>query len=337
MEKDLNHANLTAAAIMLLAVISATAIVTAGDAVVLLPQDTDPSVFADAQINRTYRVKGQNGLSAVLGWSLVSQQRTLARGEIPFTIKSSGLVDVSVPIMLPPVKPNVILQSDLMISLYGGDLPANTIADRRPLWIYPRDAFADRSAWLRSLEIVLFDPAGNTAAVLDRSAIAYRRISRPQDLDSAGAVAIVGEGVSIRDHTDLAKAAFAAARRGIFVLWLSPAQGHFTLPMAGEHDSPLVTSMAFRDVGVVKELDKRLDSESWAGASRTARTLTLSSRQDEVVVEVATAEGQWSWLQVHYAPSGTLVLCGLPLIDRWEESPTPRFLLLRILEHFNSH
>ena len=325
-----NHSKSVTAVLGLLAIWNVA--VADAEEMTISPRDADSGVFGDTRVERVYRIQGQNQTSAVLGWSLVSQRRILARGETPFTIDSSGSAEVSVPLAVPPVNPGVILKAELKVSVYGGAFEGEAAAHRRPLWIFPRDAFAGRSQWLRSLEIVLFDPAGDTAAVFDRAAIPYRRITRPQQLDSGG-LAVVGEGLAIDQHAGLASAIFTAAQCGKPVLWLAPAAGRFALPGASENSEAIPQAMLFHDLDILAELDERLDRDIWAAPGRGPSLMALRCHQASVVVEIGTGQGDWPWFQMQYAePAAKLVVCGPPLIASWQESPTPRFLLLRILE-----
>lgn len=335
MKNLLSRSSRGVAALGLLAMFCATG--AGADRAVVRPLDADSSVFGGTQVKRIYRVEGEAGQSAVLGWSLVADRRTLLRGETPFTIQSNGIADVSVPIAVPPVNEGVVLQAELRVSLYGRGIGGDAVTHQQRISIFPRNAFGDRSRWLRSLEIVLFDPRGETAGVLEQAGIPYRQANRPEELASAGALAVVGEGLSIDEHAGLADAAFAAAQQGTSVLWLAPAAGRVPLPGAHEYGGESPSAMAFRDLSVIAELDGKLDREMWTASAPTPRTMAVRCHQDRVVVEIGTDEEGWPWFQVQYAePAATLVLFGLPLIARWEESPTPRFLLLRVFEHLHT-
>ena len=44
-------------------------------------------------------------------------------------------------------------------------------------------------------------------------------------------------------------------------------------------------------------------------------------------------DGDWPWLTIEYPETnGRFIFCGFRLIKHWDDGPTPRFLLSRILE-----
>ncbi len=320
-------------AVVLGLLVAGSAPLVGAEAVTVRPLDADSGVFGGIEVVRRYGIEGPSGLSGSLGWSLIAHRRTLARGEAAFTIKPGGAVDVSIPLQVPPVREGVVLEAELTVSAFGGGVGGEAISHRRSLWIFPRDAFAGRTQWLEKLEVGLFDPRGETAAVFDAAGIPYRRVHRPQAIGAGSRLVVIGEGLAIEEHPGLAAAAFAAAERGTPVLWLAPAAGHFALPGAGGTAAVLPGALAFRDLGAIAEIDRRLDGEGGAGPDRAVAAMAVGSRHGEVVVEIAADAGGWPWFEVHYPPPGAgLIVCGLPLIARWEESPTPRFLLVRLFE-----
>jgi hypothetical protein len=86
---------------------------------------------------------------------------------------------------------------------------------------------------------------------------------------------------------------------------------------------------------IIARLDRRLDALAWPPQNQVvARSLALRSEEGRVVAEVQDGAKGWSWLQLDYPEkNGRLVLCGFPIMERWDTGPTPRFLFARLLEH----
>ena len=84
---------------------------------------------------------------------------------------------------------------------------------------------------------------------------------------------------------------------------------------------------------VIHEFDKRLDSEFLPGTDDFAGSkVSLRTRLSRVEMEVSE-DGDWPWLTIEYPETnGSFIFCGFRLIKHWDDGPTPRFLLSRILE-----
>jgi len=60
--------------------------------------------------------------------------------------------------------------------------------------------------------------------------------------------------------------------------------------------------------------------------------LILTTRGGMVVGRVTSGADAWPWVSARYSGGGRLVVCGFPIVASWGHGPTPRFLLLRLLE-----
>ncbi len=303
------------------------------EAVRLQADSASRNLFGGTELERAYRIEGPAGARGRFGWSLTTHRRTWSRGETGYVIASEGLARVAVRTRLPAVNEGVVLAAELSVFIEGDAVGTPPVIDRQQLWIYPRDAFAGRTRWLESLDIVLFDPVGATAAVWDRASLPYRRLERSELLAASNAgLIVIGEGAELDASAGVAAAVLAAVQQGTPVLWLAPADGRMALPVPGAVPAPATLSL--RDPGVIAQLDPRWDGESWTEDGGGVQRMTLACEQGQVVLAVSPDAGPWVWFRSDYAdPEATLVVCGLPLIARWDAGPTARFLLVQILEH----
>jgi hypothetical protein len=208
------------------------------------------------------------------------------------------------------------------------------------LWLFPDDPIGPRSEWLRSLDITLFDPAENTAKQFDSSKLPYRSVHNAAALDDPAqrGMLVIGEGISLHRQRSLAETALHAAASGRRVLLLAPTDGSLTVPGTAGDDLPeggIPSELRFARQHVITELEKRLDAQAWTGCDDTvpASKLLIESRRSQVEATVSDEPRAWPWLEVHFPENqGVLVMCGFRVIEHWNDSPTPRFLLIRLLE-----
>jgi hypothetical protein len=198
------------------------------------------------------------------------------------------------------------------------------------LWIFPRDPFADRSEWLKSLKITLFDPEGKTAEVLEKIRVPFTFTKNTSALDELSeGLLVIGEGTAWKDYRSLGETMVKAAARGVPVLCLAPGEGTLVLPGTEGADLPAPESLTLRQEDIITELDKRLDATAWPPAGKIAASrLAIKSDRDQVVAEVSQAARAWPWLEMRYpAPKGRLLICGFGIIRQWEATPAARYLL----------
>jgi hypothetical protein len=303
------------------------------------------NLFAEQDVTLHFTIAPAN-LQGRLTWTFAAANgRVYDRGRGEAQVPAGKPVKIM--LRTPPLKPGVIQEALLTVnfSADGKDEPAATY--QKKIWIFPADPFADRAKWLADLHIKLYDPdaKAKTSAVLKEMKIPFDHVPRAGALDEVQAgVVIVGAGAVFQEDPDLMPALVRAAGRGVRVLCLAPASGSFVVPGSDQESSPGGLALARQDI--VRKLDKRLDPFAWAAAgSSSPSSLAIKAEEGKVVAEVVAGNKGWSWLAVDFpltplpqadtgSGKGRLVVCSFAIIGAWEASPTPRYLLARILEQF---
>lgn len=321
--------------ICLVAPASATAEVT------IHPVERHSNEFGGREFTRGFRVESDKPLVGRFVWSLSAQERTLARGEQEVRLADAAS-EVTIKFRLNELRDEIILPVTLTIAVVVDE---NEVARQQiRLWLFPDDPFGSRGEWLRSLDMTLFDPAENTAKQFDDAKIPYRLVHNAAALHGTGqsGLLIIGEGVSLRQYRSLAETALQAAAAGRRVLLLAPADGSFTVPGTGGDGLPdggVPGELRFARQQIITELDKRLDAQTWPGTNNTVPSsrFLIESYRGRVEATVSDESRAWPWLEVRFPErDGVLVMCGFRVIEHWDNGPTPRFLLVRLLESLSS-
>jgi len=298
---------------------------------------TEPwqALFAGHEVVLHLSLAGAPAIGGRLAWSLRSAAGTLLRGEEAFPAKAADAVEVAVRIALPPVKEGVITPVDFEASaLLPGQPPEAARTLSRRLWLFPADPFANRLEWLRGLRLRLFDPAGPTTAGLTQAKVPFETVTNLAALEGeAPVVLIIGSGTSGPTLADHAASLVRLAAQGHRVLTLAVTGAEFVLPGSTEPDLPQPLRVDWRQADVITELDKRLDAAAWPpDGTLPAALLQVTTRGAQVIGRLGTGAPGWPWFAASFTSGGRFVICGFPIIDRWEAGPTPRFLFARVLE-----
>ena len=311
----------------------------ADETVRIEPRENWSAVFGGAEQKLTFDITSDKPLNGRMTWAHSAGQRTISRGEMPVKGKSDT---VSVKLRIPPVKEGVVLDTQLTLGVIqdGDREPVASLS--KPLWLYAKNPFVDRTEWLEELKITLYDPTDDekTTDIFDGAEIPYKTVRNVGAFESLEeGMLVVAEGVSLEDHRGLGPAMTAVAARGIHVLCLAPSDGSFSLPGADNDDeaAPMPQRVSYRRQDVVTELDKRLDAEAWPPDGNVISSrLAIKGDRDEVLAEVSESRQAWPWIEIQFPGDGaTLLICGFGLIEHWDDGPTPRFLLARIFERLN--
>ena len=331
-----------------LAMASSTALAQDGKAV-LEPDKKWTNFAADAKEQITFTVKVPGEFKGRVDWSFKTTEKTNSRlipggnGSAEVTADLKKPATVKIPLLMPPVKEGVILETQFTISLYPVGAEKPEAEYKKTFWLFPADPFFDRAKWVEGLKITLFDPDAKS-----KTGEALTKLPSLKDLKTPfehvhnvaalaevkEGVILVAEGVSFKEETSLAESLIKAASRGIPVLCLAPKDGSFPVP-GSDNMLPVPGSLMFHRQGQIAKFDKRLDAAAWAPKNDVAVcSLAVKSEDNKVIAEVQDGGKSWTWLQLDYPDTGgRLIVCGCGVIRQWDDTRTARFLLARLLEH----
>ena len=301
----------------------------------ITPQERWSGVLAGTQLKLGYTIDAPPGFQGRLSWSLSVDERTVARGETALEGRADRQHRAAIEAKVPEVKEGVVIEARLSVALHDAGRGAALARHQRRLRIFSPQPLAGRSGWLKQLNVTLFDPQGDTAAVLRRAGVPFEQFHNPAALgELTRGVLVIGEGTSFVEHRGLPETMMRLAAGGVPVICLAPAAGTLPMPGAEAADLPKPRRVVLRRQDVIAALDKRLDAEAWPPDGRTATsTVSIVAEGQQVVGRVAKDESGWPWIEVRYPrPRGTLLICGFGMIGRWDAGPAPRYLLARMLE-----
>ena len=291
------------------------------------PVERHTNEFSGREITRSFRVKSDEPLAGRLVWNLKVQRRTLARGEQG--LRGGKQIDTTIKFRLDALRDEVVLPATLTATIISDN--EEVARQDIPLWFFADDPVANRSEWLGLLDIRLFDPSGDTAKRFSAVGLVVeetRNNTAIRDLDHG--TLIIGSGISLADYRGLAPAVLTAASKGTRVLWLNAAEGTFPIDQIEASNT-----LSFADAAAIRRLDKRLDSIDWAGRGVLASKLRLAATRKQISLQIG--EQGWPWVEVRWLETGgRFIYCGFPIIEQWDNSPTPRYMLLKTLERLNA-
>ncbi|PQO25276.1 hypothetical protein C5Y96_25570 [Blastopirellula marina] len=300
------------------------------------PLSQQSDFFGAQQGALAYRCVSAEALQGKVLWQYAAGARTLARGEDTLQLAAGRPGVFELPIEFPPVREGVVLATRMVITIVdGNNEPLATY--EQPIWLFPEDPYTDRREWLAGLDIHLYDPEDATAKCFEEAKIPYTRITNSNVLtDFEGGLLIVGSRTSLRKNRGLTDNLMKLAQRGVRVVCIAPVDGEFPWPTREEY--PELVAVQFSSKQAIGDLDKRLnpDFDSLADPPQSVNRVTLESHRGQLRVHLAEASDGWPWWEVRFNNDGTCILCCFDLIQHWDSSPTPRFLLARLLEKLTS-
>ncbi|MFN3150198.1 hypothetical protein [Bremerella sp.] len=290
--------------------------------------------FVAQKESLSYQLVSKVPVQGKVLWQYAAGARTLARGEETLQLAAGRPSVYELPIEFPPVGEGVVFETRMVVTIVDGDNKVLAQVEQ-PIWLFSEDPFANRREWLEGLDIHLYDPEDATVKCFEEAKIPHTRITNSNVLaDFEGRILIVGSGTSLSKNRGLTDNLMKLAQRGVRVICLAPVDGEFPWPMREEF--PELAGVQFSSKKAIRDLDKRLNPDFDSMPNQTRNTVALESRRGQLRVNLAEAADGWPWWQVRFENDGTCILACFDLIQHWESSPTPRFLLAGLLEKLSS-
>lgn len=307
-----------------LVLMSVAGLARAEEAAQIRLREPSGSVFGGRPAGWRLEVVGPVAFEGAVAWNLAVSGGVIARREARVAVRPGEVTPVEIEVELPEVREGVIAEGRLQVALRDGG--GEALAElEHSFYVFGTNPATGRMEWLRGLELSVYDPEGRTVERLEELGWPFRRISNLSVLETPGArVFLAGEGVSLRSARGLMAAAVRAAERGGRIVMLAPLDGVFP-PPGSDEGAAAPEALRFHDSTYVQGLDKRLDTPPRRSMFR------LGGQRTGAVVSVEPAGG-WAFMEARWPGGGALLLCGCGLLETWEASPAPRYLLVRMLE-----
>ncbi len=283
-----------------------------------------------------YQLVSTKPIQGKVLWRYAAGAKTLARGEDTLQLADGRSSLYELPIEFPPVRDGVVFETRMVVTIVDGE-NEELAKHEQPIWLFSDDPFVNRLEWLEKLDIHLYDPEDLTVERFEKAKIPFKRITNSNVLtELEGGILIVGGRTSLSKNRGLTNNLIMLAQRGVRVLCLTPVDGEFPWPTRREY--PELASVQFASKQTIRDLDKRLNPDFDLSAEQLQQrnTVALESRRGQLRVRLSEDLGGWPWWQVRFANDGTCILACFDLIQHWESSPTPRFLLAGLLEKLSS-
>jgi hypothetical protein len=302
----------------------------------IIEQEPWSNVFSGKESVFHFTVTASEAFQGNAMWQLSVKGRTVARGESAVSADPAQSAGIAVSVNVPPVKDTVVVQGTIAVTVQADGSQEPAARKDKTIWIFADNPFPERKDWLKELDIQLFDPEKKTAERLENAGMPFSLVANVDALAEGKGLIIVGEGVSLKDYRSLSENMIKAAAAGRTVLCLSLAAGELVVPGMGEVDLPQPSSIRFDRGDAIRKLDKRLDARAWPPDGKlNSRSIKLTDERNIVNGEVAQSGGGWTWVDMNFESHGRLLVCGMDIIGKWDDTPAARYLLAALLEEMD--
>ena len=261
-------------------------------------------------------VKTGKDASGNLSWNISYSGAPIASGEQEISESRANIK-----FTFPETKPCVIAKAEFNCFIGNEKLQKN-------LFFYPPNPFTEKKKFFEDLSIeVWHTEADKGITELFKSLeIPFAEISNFSE--SKGKVLII-VGIDFSNFPGISDNLLKISSGGARIIIINPVSGRFPLKTAELTEAVLAKN------GKIKEFGKNFDDESWGGKTPSSKSLKLASSDGVPVLETDTEQKDFTYCRMQTG-KGNLIICAWDIINLSKDSPTPLYLLDRLIsEDFN--
>ena len=293
-----------------------------------------------------FQLTGASAKPVRIQWQVMFERGVWDRGSLRVTTIANRPVEVTFDFRAPPVVAGVIAGGKLQLQV-NDEQETELVSHEYSLWVFHEDPFATEFAWLKELQVRLIDPDQKLTGRL-------RELNFPgkveTDKHQDNRVLLVAQ-LKTWDAGTTSQIQ-RALRDGWRVLCLATEDGQLKLDKP-KHvvdkatDSRELPEVHAANADFVRQLDPRLSANQLTPLGRCRlvqepdERIMLTMQKSgtgwwfieagiESVPHVSNNKSAFAAMKLTNRPQ--LVYCGANLMSRWDESPTSRYLLARLLE-----
>jgi hypothetical protein len=270
---------------------------------------------------------------ATIIWETLTENVVQARGTIAVPIDSANEQRFTIPFSVPAIEDHAWAHGILRAQLLTAD---ETFALASTAYSFPMlggNPFASRKTELTRMDIVVFDPAGDTVEAL-RSVEVPHRVARTLEAALAmnPGLLLIGEGLSLNDYRDGARWLSSSDALSVPSLFLAPSGGKASLPLRFPSERGWIRArLENRHFALM--MDKRFGPSAWGEANIPVRGgfTIMCSNPDSFSAEFRDEPG-WAWIELETADGVRASLSAFDVIGRWNRTPVSRWMLWEMLQ-----
>ncbi|MFA6293000.1 MAG: hypothetical protein WC637_14530 [Victivallales bacterium] len=256
------------------------------------------------------KTDGMNGKN--LSWNLKYSGLTLASAET--AVPESGTVELK--FLFPEIKDGGTVTAEL--TCQSGDKKLV-----KTVFFFSPNPFSFKKKALEKMKIGLWSPSGDDSAKKILEMLGIITLEVANFADFKGDILVV-TGIDFTNFSGLEKDLFNICSSGSNILIINPKAG--LLPLQTEK----FKNLNFSRNDKIVDFDKKLDSDRWGNSQPNENSLNLVPFDNGIAVEVAGKRNSFTFMSAKIG-KGELVICTWDIFGKADKSPTPVYLLDKLL------